>query len=492
MPTRSEIKGIEEIRDPYPPDFASRLRAFRKGRRIKQTEFAEKLGIDIQKCRRYEKTKEELDPAAAEDAANENSPKKGKSPEPDVETLKAMASILKITVDELVGYKPATIGIATGILTKAGIAFKKEAEDTYVLLRYKTKDESDAYFFDADRNEWVPDDDQDPGLLEVYARNVDCPFDQLPDYYGFRVYNDGQLYYPEAPDNGNGLQVYTFLPGQNVLDAVADGNTQNLKVFYDGDGSGAYEPRDIQELLSNIKMVRLTAAELKACVFEARRKTDAIIKTALNTTYAAFYPTVFWKYISDDNYSTWSIAQIDRLPERFPERLRRLRENCGYSQAEMAKEVGLSPKTYNRYETQDAQPSIDMLKKLALKLGIGVDKLTGFKMDYINEALNFLKKVGITCTPLNGTSLYHIQAPGREPKERTGPALQFCAYCAKEDTDKLIAPNLKAIFDETFTPLFWELADQCGINTPGVIIDENDYEPYLYELDLMNKPADKQ
>ena len=112
MPTRTEIKEIEEIRDPYPKDFAGRLRAFRKKLKIKQTEFAEMLHIDIQKCRRYESI----------------------GTEPDVETLKKMASILKITVDELVGYKPAAINIATDILDKSGIVFKKvEDEDAYIL-----------------------------------------------------------------------------------------------------------------------------------------------------------------------------------------------------------------------------------------------------------------------------------------------------------------------------------------------------------------------
>ena len=37
MPTRSKIEVIEEIRDPYPADFASRLKIFRKSRGIKQT-----------------------------------------------------------------------------------------------------------------------------------------------------------------------------------------------------------------------------------------------------------------------------------------------------------------------------------------------------------------------------------------------------------------------------------------------------------------------
>ena len=488
MPTRTEIMEIEEIRDPYPSDFASRLRAFRKERKIKQTEFAEKLGIDIQKCRRYEKTNSEQEASPAEHTAIKKSPKKGKSPEPDVETLKNMASILNITVDELIGYKPATINIATGILTKAGIAFKKDKEgDAYVLYRYKTKEESDAYYLDPYSNDMVPFDDQDPGLLEVYARDEWCSFIEIPNKFGFRIYNGKELFFPEVPEKGKGLQVYSRLTEQGVLDAVATEEIKNTKVFYNSDFNGAYEPKDIKDILSNIKMIKLSAAKLKTCVFEAKRKTDSIIKTALNTAYAAFYPTIFWNYINDEKYSTWSVVQIDRLPEKFSERLRVLRGNK-YSQTEMSNKVGLSLQTYNRYETQDAQPSIDMLKKLALELGISVDILIGFKMDYVNEALNFLKKVNITCTRDNETDLYYVQVPDREPQKITGTFLQFCAYQAKEDVDKLIAANLHNIFNETFTPLFWELADHPENNMPENIIDENDYEPYLYELDLMNKP----
>ena len=163
MPTRSKIEVIEEIRDPYPADFASRLKIFRKGRGIKQTELAEKLGIDIQKCRRYEKTKGEREDNG--EITPENTNNKGKNPEPDVETLKAMAAVLKITVDELIGYKPAATGIATDILKKAGIPFTVEAEGIFALYRYKTKEESGMYYLDLYSKEWVYFDDLDPDLL---------------------------------------------------------------------------------------------------------------------------------------------------------------------------------------------------------------------------------------------------------------------------------------------------------------------------------------
>ena len=469
----------------YPPDFAGRLRAFRKKRNIKQVEFAEKLGLDIQKYRRYEKSKEDRD----ENLTEHTTVKKRKSPEPDVETLKSMASILNITVDELVGYKPATIDIATDILAKAGIAFKKEGnDDTFVLYRFKTKEESDAYYPDPLTNDLEPFDDQNPDFLDVYGTNESCAFNQLPYKYGFIVYNGKETFVPEVPDNGKNLQVFTRLTDQQLLATVANGETTSMKVFYDWGNSDKYESRKVEDVLSNIKTIKLTADEMKACVFEAKRKTDALVKTVLNNTYAAFYPTVFRSYICNEKYSTWSVELVDKLPEKFSERLRKLRELNNCSQAKMAAAVGLSLQTYNRYETQDAQPSINLLKKLALTLDIRVDQLTGFQMDYINETLNFLKKVKIKCTHDGEPDLYSVHLPEQDLKNRTGKCLLFCAYKAQEDVDRMIAADLKNIFDETFTPIFWELVNHSD-NMPDVIIDENDYEPYLFELELMNKPT---
>lgn len=474
MPTRTEIKEIEEIRDPYPKEFAGRLRAFRKKLKIKQTEFAEMLQIDIQKCRRYESI----------------------GTEPDVETLKKMASILKITVDELVGYKPATINIAVNILKNTGIIFKNVTEnDTFILYRYKNEDEDDAFYFDPFVGKQVPLDDQDPELLEVYTNEEALTFAGLQEKYGFKIYKDGNDYTLEKPKNENegtkeniNYVVYTYLTKQKALATVANGNEQYLKVLCNEDGLGDYKTRTVQEFLSHIKTITLTSLELKACVFEAKRRTDAIIKAALNATYAAFFRKVFWSYINDEKYSTWSVETMDMLPKTFPERLRALRERCNFSQSEMAEEVGLSLQTYNRYETKKAQPSIDMLKRLALKFGVSVNTLTGFKLDYLNEVLVFLEKVNIKCDLDEESQMYHAEVPGKEVKVINSKALHYCAHKAKQDTDKEIANDLKNIFDKTFTPIFWELVNNRQNLELDIIIDENDYEPYLYELDLINKP----
>lgn len=378
MPTRTEIREIEEIQDSLPRNFASRLRFFRKNMKIKQTDFAKSLHIDIQKCRRYESV----------------------GTEPDVETLKKMASELKVTVDELIGYKPAAINIATDILNKVGITFENaETEDAYI-LSHTVIEEVEGKCYDEELGTYIPTTD-----------------------------------YEEEKHS-----------------------------------------------------VRLTANELKVCVFETKRRTDAIIKAVLNETYAAFYSSVFWKYAMDTKYDTYSVAQLSKLPELFPERLRELRILAHISQAEMANEVGLSLQTYNRYETKNAQPSIDMLKRMALKLNVSVDVLVGFKPDFLNEALIFLEKAKITCTPVTGSKRYCVKVPCFGECEKQSSALHYCAYQAKEDTDGKIAADLKHIFIETFAPIFWELVDNHKNVDLGTIIDEKYYEPYLYEVDLMNKP----
>jgi transcriptional regulator with XRE-family HTH domain len=57
------------------------------------------------------------------------------------------------------------------------------------------------------------------------------------------------------------------------------------------------------------------------------------------------------------------------------ERIKSLRKQKGYSQAELGKLVGLSYAQIGRYETKGMQPSADALKKIADLLGVSPDYL---------------------------------------------------------------------------------------------------------------------
>ena len=72
--------------------------------------------------------------------------------------------------------------------------------------------------------------------------------------------------------------------------------------------------------------------------------------------------------------------------KRFSENLKRIREIEGYTQAEIAKKIGISPSSYNSYETGrdeigDREPSFSNLLKLARILNVSTDELLGFSID---------------------------------------------------------------------------------------------------------------
>lgn len=61
----------------------------------------------------------------------------------------------------------------------------------------------------------------------------------------------------------------------------------------------------------------------------------------------------------------------------FGSRLKRLRQQMGLSQQELANRIGLNRSTYARYETDDNQADYQTLQKLADFFGTSVDYLLG-------------------------------------------------------------------------------------------------------------------
>lgn len=59
------------------------------------------------------------------------------------------------------------------------------------------------------------------------------------------------------------------------------------------------------------------------------------------------------------------------------ENLKKIREEKGISQKELAEAVGIKPNTYNTYEKIGAEPKIDDLKKIAIYLNTSLDELCG-------------------------------------------------------------------------------------------------------------------
>lgn len=63
--------------------------------------------------------------------------------------------------------------------------------------------------------------------------------------------------------------------------------------------------------------------------------------------------------------------------EIFQERLRLARKSKGITQEEAAKQLGISLRTYRRYETGEAEPGIITVVAIADLYKISIDYLTG-------------------------------------------------------------------------------------------------------------------
>ena len=63
--------------------------------------------------------------------------------------------------------------------------------------------------------------------------------------------------------------------------------------------------------------------------------------------------------------------------EIFQERLRKCRKQMNKKQEEVARETGLSLRTYCRYECGEMSPTLDRFIKLADYYGVSLDYLAG-------------------------------------------------------------------------------------------------------------------
>ena len=66
-----------------------------------------------------------------------------------------------------------------------------------------------------------------------------------------------------------------------------------------------------------------------------------------------------------------------RATSNFSERLRKIREEKGLSQADLAQKTGLQPSAVSHFETGRRSPSFENLRALADALGISTDHLLG-------------------------------------------------------------------------------------------------------------------
>ena len=83
----------------------------------------------------------------------------------------------------------------------------------------------------------------------------------------------------------------------------------------------------------------------------------------------------------------------------FSEKLKRMRESKNYSQAEMARYLGVSPSSYSTYENGreeigDREPSFNTLLKIATLLNVSLDELMGFRRNDFEHYKSLWQKAG--------------------------------------------------------------------------------------------------
>jgi transcriptional regulator with XRE-family HTH domain len=69
------------------------------------------------------------------------------------------------------------------------------------------------------------------------------------------------------------------------------------------------------------------------------------------------------------------------MPTEFAERLRKIREEKGLTQAELAQRSGLQPSAIAHFEAGRRSPSLDNLRRLADALSVTLDYLLGREPD---------------------------------------------------------------------------------------------------------------
>ena len=97
----------------------------------------------------------------------------------------------------------------------------------------------------------------------------------------------------------------------------------------------------------------------------------------------------------------------------FKDRLRYLREHQELSQAEVSKRLGISSSSYSRYECGTNEPSLDILKKLAILFDCSVDYL----LEIDGTVADSDKVVDLNDFILNGNYTIESQFPNAKDRK---------------------------------------------------------------------------
>lgn len=114
-------------------------------------------------------------------------------------------------------------------------------------------------------------------------------------------------------------------------------------------------------------------------------------------------------------YNVLNNKCLEEVMEILAERLRTLREGMGISQAKLAKEIGVTQASVNRYETDKTTPTVETLLWYAERFDVSMDYIFGRtdnpqgkqynylpKMDNSEEFVEFIEMCFDPKSPFNG------------------------------------------------------------------------------------------
>lgn len=265
-----------------------------------------------------------------------------------------------------------------------------------------------------------------------------------------------------------------------------------------------YDTHKFQFSLPDGHIAELDQTQLIACVYFAKQQTDELIKDPLDSLFTAFFLQVFWDSIKRRRYQSelYNDVQIfnirDTNATTFAERLRFYREDKKLTQTQLAKRLGLTPQTYNRYEKNGAKPSILLLINIANALGITVNRLIGgYDPSRCDLALFYLSKVSIDYKAENESIVVRrplreeltpdemdaYEASGEKNPTEGVPLTEseLCYYLnfAWETANRKTEQDMDTIVATTFRPLFFAML-QSPPSTEGSNISLLSVNDYLY------------
>lgn len=302
-----------------------------------------------------------------------------------------------------------------------------------------------------------------------------------------------------------------------MQDVLEDAGIEYEQVLYTDDPDdedNAGDPVYILKLPDGIR-IELTYTQLLSCVLHARETTDESVGKSLDSLFSIILVQLFWDAVGKKLYDTEKYSDKELIPigvcpyTDFARRLRFFRELKSRKQAELAKALDMSPQTYNRYEKNNARPSISLLISLASQLTDGsVNNLIGgYDPSLLDMALRYLKEVGISPvddghepddTVLFRCPFRHDLTPEMEKEYRakgninpaetvalTGKQICFYLDYAWTSARALALDDLNKIFKNTFRPLFFDL-----LQSPPPLEEERLHKTHAKEMYLFWKKWD--